>query len=52
MEAATGVLHHVDHIVPLISPLVCGLHVGNNLRVIPAVENMRKSNKLIELVAA
>lgn len=41
---ATGVQHSVDHIVPLHHPLVCGLHVWTNLRVIPLVENMQRSN--------
>lgn len=47
----TGIPHHVDHIVPLNSKIVCGLHCLANLRVIPAIENKQKRNKLIsELV--
>lgn len=42
---ATGFPWHVDHIVPLRSPLVSGLHVEHNLRVIPAVENIAKGNR-------
>ena len=41
----TGIKHHVDHIVPLRSKVVCGLDVHNNLRVIPAEDNMKKGNR-------
>lgn len=44
LSAETGIAHEVDHIVPLQSPLVCGLHCESNLRVIPARENMSKRN--------
>ena len=40
----TGIPHHVDHIVPLKSKYVCGLHCEDNLRAIPATDNMRKRN--------
>ena len=40
-----GFAWQVDHIVPLRSKLVCGLHTEFNLRVIPATENMRKGNR-------
>lgn len=43
-RTAEGNPHEVDHIVPIRSPLVCGLHVPWNLRVIPKQDNAVKSN--------
>lgn len=40
----TGIQHNVDHIVPLVSDKVCGLHTPCNLRIITETENKRKSN--------
>lgn len=42
---ATGFAWNVDHIVPLQNELVCGLHVENNLRVIPRAQNRLKHNR-------
>jgi 5-methylcytosine-specific restriction endonuclease McrA len=44
----TGERYVVDHIIPLINPNVCGLHVPWNLRVITQEQNLLKSNKLVD----
>lgn len=41
----TNVTHHVDHIVPLSSDFVCGLHWHGNMQILTASENIAKHNK-------
>ena len=40
-----GITWHVDHKLPLNGKIISGLHVIENLQVIPGVENLLKNNK-------
>lgn len=45
---ATGIVHVLDHRVPLSSRYVCGLNVPWNIQIIPAKVNAYKSNRWCE----
>ena len=43
-----GVLFHVDHIIPLRGKEVSGLHVEDNLQILPWYKNLKKSSKFMD----
>ena len=45
LELTTGEKYHVDHMVPLKSKMVSGLHNQYNLQVIPRWDNLSKGNR-------
>jgi hypothetical protein len=45
LSELTGVKHQVDHEIPLQHPMVCGLHVPENLRVVTEKHNYAKKNR-------
>lgn len=45
MTKETGIRMSVDHIYPIKGKNVCGLHVPENLQIIPLLDNIRKGNR-------
>lgn len=41
----TGVVHSVEHVVPLAGGTVCGLHWHGNMEVLPLVDNLKKGTR-------
>ncbi len=50
LTLSTGIRHVVDHIHPLSSRLICGLHVETNLQVLTQHDNLIKNNKFTPYV--
>lgn len=42
----SGIMHHVDHILPLAGKTISGLHVPWNLQIIEGSVNCKKNNRL------
>jgi len=45
----TGIVHHVDHIIPISGENVSGLHVPWNLQILTQAENCSKKNAVVEI---
>lgn len=45
LQREKGERMHVDHIIPLQHPLICGLHCEANLQILPGSVNESKRNK-------
>ena len=45
LERKTGIKYHVDHIYPLQSDYMCGLHIETNLQILTEKQNKKKSNR-------
>lgn len=44
----TGILHEVDHIVPIQGKRVCGLHVEANIQILTKIDNVKKHSKFCD----
>jgi 5-methylcytosine-specific restriction endonuclease McrA len=44
LELETGIVHEVDHVIPLKGRLVSGLHVETNLQILTKDDNRSKAN--------
>jgi len=44
-EERTGIKINVDHVIPLVSNIVCGLHCEDNMQLLTELENKSKGNR-------